>query len=148
MKPERLLKLILLCATFGVALSAYSFAHHYEFVSGALCDINATFNCDIVNRGPFSEIGGVPVSLMGLVGYGFLFVAAMLRLRQPHDRSLVPFLTLASGSAFLFALYLSGIEAFVLHAWCVVCLSSQAAITVAFAASARLFVLQRRAQLL
>ncbi len=148
MKPERLLKLILLCATVGVALSAYSFAHHYQFVSGALCDINATFNCDIVNRGPFSEIGGVPVSLMGLVGYGFLFVAAMLRLRQPHDRSIVNFLVIASGGAFLFALYLTGIEAFVLHAWCVMCMSSQAAITVIFASSLWLFRHQRRVPLL
>lgn len=144
MKSDQLLKVILLCATIGVALSAYSFAHHYEFVSGALCDINATFNCDIVNRGPFSEIGGVPVSLMGIVGYGFLFVAAMIRLHQPHDRSIAGFLVIASGGAFLFALYLTGIEAFVLRAWCIVCLTSQAAIAVAFASSVALFVHQRR----
>ncbi len=144
MKPERVLIVILVCAALGVALSAYSFAHHYEFVSGALCDINATFNCDIVNRGPFSEIAGVPVSLMGLVGYGFMFVAAMLALRAPNDRSLSGFLLLASGAAFLFALYLTGIEAFVLRAWCVVCMTSQAAILVIFAASIWLFRHQRR----
>ncbi len=145
MSSSRLTKLILFCSLLGFSLSAYSFAHHYQFVSGALCDINATFNCDVVNRGPFSEIGGVPVSLMGLFGYGFLFAAAMLRLRQPKDRTISAFLLVASGGAFLFALYLTGIEAFVLHAWCVVCLSSQAAILAIFSASVLLFRSDRRA---
>ncbi len=132
---NRLLRVIAVFAMIGMALSTYSLLHHGSFVSGALCTFNATFNCDIVNRGPYSEIGGVPVALMGLIGYGFMLVAACLRMRRPTDRSLLDFLVLASTGALAFSLYLTGIEAFVLRAWCIACLASQASILVIFVSS-------------
>ena len=132
---KKLLRIVVAFAVIGMALSAYSFLHHESLVSGAFCTIDATFNCDIVNRGPYSEIGGVPVSVMGLVGYGFLLVAAAMRTRKPHDRALLDFLVLASGGALAFSLYLTGIEAFVLHAWCIICITSQVSIVTIFALS-------------
>ena len=122
-------------AVVGMALSAYSLLHHESFVSGALCTFNATFNCDIVNRGPYSEIGGVPVALMGLLGYGFMLVAACLRMRRPTDKTLLDFLVLVSAGALAFSLYLTGIEAFVLRAWCIVCITSQLSILTIFVSS-------------
>lgn len=132
---QKLLRVIAVFAMLGMALSTYSLLHHGSFVSGALCTLNATFNCDIVNRGPYSEIGGVPVALMGLVGYGFMLFAACLRMRRPTDASLLNFLVLASTGALAFSLYLTGIEAFVLKAWCLMCVTSQIAILVIFGSS-------------
>lgn len=132
---RNLLRVIAAFAVVGMALSAYSLLHHESFVSGALCTFNATFNCDIVNRGPYSEIGGVPVALMGLLGYGFMLVAACLRMRRPTDKTLLDFLVLVSAGALAFSLYLTGIEAFVLRAWCIVCITSQLSILTIFVSS-------------
>jgi uncharacterized membrane protein len=135
---RKLLRLIAAFALLGLALSTYSLLHHESFVSGSLCTFNATFNCDIVNRGPYSEIAGVPVALMGLIGYGFMLVAACLRMRRPADESLLNFLVLVSAGALAFSLYLTGVEAFVLKAWCVVCITSQISILTIFASSCAL----------
>jgi len=56
-------------AFLGALISGYSFSHHIGFASGELCSPNDTFNCDVVNQGPYSEIGGVPVALIGIIGY-------------------------------------------------------------------------------
>lgn len=129
-KSNSLVKLIAVLALLGVLVSIYSMMHKQGFTSGALCNINETFNCDIVNQGPYSDIFGIPVALLGIIGYALMFFAAIGKLKQPEDKGMSSFLVLASVGGFFFALYLSGIEAFVLHAWCLVCLTSQTIITV------------------
>lgn len=122
---SRLLKAIVLLSLVGMGISIYSFLHHESFVSGTFCDLSATFNCDVVNRGPFSEIAGVPVSLLGVFGYALMALVAFLRLRDPSDKSLRALALILATGAIGFTLYLTGIEAFVLHVFCLVCLSSQ-----------------------
>ncbi len=121
-------KWIAVLALVGVVLSTYSLLHKTGFTSGALCNLNDTFSCDIVNQGPYSEIAGIPIASIGVVGYLFVFLAALMKLKNPNDRSLSLFLLLACLGGLLFALYLTGLEAFVLYAWCIVCLISQALI--------------------
>lgn len=116
---------MLLLALIGVAISLYSFLHNQGFASGEFCHINDSFDCDVVNKGPYSTIVGIPVSIIGVIGYAFIALGAFLKWRSPHDRSLNLFLLLATIGGFLFSLYLSGLEAFVLDAWCLVCLTSQ-----------------------
>lgn len=137
---RKLFALIAALSVLGFAIAAYSFAHHESFVSGALCDLNSTFNCDIVNRGPFSQVFGVPVALIGMVGYAFLGAASVLCLRRPDDLPSRTFLFLAASGGLAFSAYLTGIEAFVLHTWCLLCLTSQLSIVIIFAASAYLRV--------
>lgn len=59
-------------ALIGVALSVYSTLHHLELkaagATDAVCNINATFNCDAVAKSQYSEIAGVPLGVFGL-GY-------------------------------------------------------------------------------
>lgn len=112
-------------AIVGVTLSTYAFLHNRGFASGALCNINDTLNCDIVNKGPFSEFFGVSVALIGLIGYAFLLIGSLLKLKTPEDRSLTIFLLALACGGFGFSLYLTSIEAMVLHAWCVICVTSQ-----------------------
>ncbi len=128
-KAEPFIRWIFSLSLFGVFLSSYSFFHKQGFTSGAFCNLNATFNCDVVNQGPYSEMFGIPVALIGIIGYFFLACAAGLKIKHPEDKSLSFFLLFASLGGFLFAFYLSGLEAFVLHAWCIVCLTSQGLIT-------------------
>jgi len=75
--------------------------------------------CDLVNASAFSSLLGIPVAALGAVGYGALLVAALWALVAKD--SAPAFLTnarliMASGGLF-FAAYLTGIEAFVLHAY-------------------------------
>lgn len=131
-------------ALFGGVLSTYSLAHKTGFTSGAICNLSDTFSCDIVNQGPYSELFGIPVAGIGVVGYLFVFLAAFMKRKNLHDRSLSLFLMLASYGGLAFALYLTGLEAFVLYAWCIVCLLSQATILALAVLSSLLVVSERR----
>lgn len=139
-----LLRWIIGLALFGVVLSTYSLAHKTGFTSGALCNINDTFSCDIVNQGPYSEIYDIPVAAIGVVGYGLLFIGALLKLKNPHDKGFSMFILMSSYGGLAFALYLTGLEAFVLYAWCIVCLLSQMTIASLAVLSSLVFISERR----
>ena len=130
MKKNTLIKIIAVLALVGVGLSLYSYLHNQGLASGEFCSIDETFNCDVVNKGPYGSFLGIPVSLLGVLGYGFLLLASLMKLRSPEDRSLTLFLVIASTGALGFSLYLTGLEAFVLHAWCLICVTSQITILI------------------
>ena len=130
MTHKRIVTALFILSLIGFGISMYSLLHNQGFASGEFCTIGETLDCDVVNKGPYSVIMGIPVSLIGVIGYLFLAVAAGMKLKNPTDKSLTAFLTLASIGGFLFALYLSGIEAFILETWCLLCLTSQATISV------------------
>ena len=107
-------------ALFGVVLSTYSLAHKTGFTSGAICNLSDTFSCDIVNQGPYSEIFEIPVAAIGVVGYALVFIGALMKRKNPQDKSLSLFLVLASYGGLAFALYLTILEEFLLLEWCIV----------------------------
>lgn len=122
MKPSLRVITLLLCLA-GIALSAVSLRSHYATTTTSFCDLNATFNCDLVNRSKFSEIFGLPVAALGLAGY-----AGLLALSGTGNRRLgVIRLCLALGGL-AFALYLAYIEEHVLQTWCLLCIGSLVAI--------------------
>lgn len=134
---RRLLWAVILLSAVGGIFAGYAMAHKTGFASGALCDINATFSCDVVNRGPYSDVAGVPVALLGIIGYVFFAVAAALKLRAPSDKQVTDFLFYSAFFGLLFTLYLTGLEAFVIKTFCIVCLGSQLAMLGIFACAAR-----------
>lgn len=122
---RRVLLLVAILALGGVAVSSVSLYHHYGTSRTAYCDLGENFNCDIVNRSTYSAILGVPVALVGIIGYVALLVLATFYRGEAHTPAR---LALASMAGLGFALYLTYIEGFVLAAWCVLCLSSLALI--------------------
>jgi len=112
-------------AVCGIVVSSISLQHHYAKSKTAFCDIGESFNCDLVNRSQYSEIMGIPVALIGMIGYGGLAGLATVYREKRETPSLI-FAGAAAGLAF--ALYLTYIEARVLGVWCIVCLSSLALI--------------------
>jgi len=121
----RLMSLVGILAVCGVVVSSMSLQHHYATSKTAYCDIGETFNCDIVNRSEYSTILGIPVALIGMVGYGGLAGLATVY----RERRETPALLFGAAAAGLtFALYLTYIEAHVLGVWCILCLSSLALI--------------------
>jgi vitamin-K-epoxide reductase (warfarin-sensitive) len=122
---QRLMSVVATLAVCGIAVSSVSLQHHYATSKTAYCDIGETFNCDIVNRSEYSSVFGIPVALIGMLGYaGLVGLATVYRERRETPAML--FVAAAAGLAF--ALYLTYIEARVLGVWCILCLSSLALI--------------------
>ena len=118
---RRVFQLIAVLALAGMLVSSVSLKHHYGTSQTNYCDFGTSFNCDIVNRSVYSTVLGVPDALIGILGYGVLFVIAAFYRRKAE----APYLLLAASTAGLaFALYLTYIEKFVLATWCILCLSS------------------------
>ncbi len=115
------LVLIAVLAVAGVAVSSISLAHHYSTSTTSFCDFGENFNCDIVNKSEYSSILGVPVALIGILGYLALLALATIY-RRREDAPAILFGAAAAG--LVFALYLTYVEAFILTVWCVLCLSS------------------------
>jgi hypothetical protein len=57
----------------GAIVSGVSLERHYAKSATSFCDLGEKFNCDIVNRSEQSEVMGIPVAAIGVVGYGVLF---------------------------------------------------------------------------
>jgi protein-disulfide isomerase len=72
-------------ALVGLGLSIYSLKHHIEVkASGqtdAACNIGGKFNCDDVALSPYSEIAGVPLSILGLAYFAAMLILSGLGLR-------------------------------------------------------------------
>ncbi|HVN18685.1 MAG TPA: vitamin K epoxide reductase family protein [Dongiaceae bacterium] len=119
MKGRLIRYLMLGCCLGGGILSTLSLRNHYSTDPTGYCDLNATFNCDFVNRSSFSEFRGVPVALIGLLGYVLLFALSM-----PAGKWVARFRFAASVIGVGFALYLAYIEAYVLAVWCLLCIGS------------------------
>jgi uncharacterized membrane protein len=100
---------------FGLALSALP---NFET---AYCDFGENFNCDLVNRSTYSTVFGIPVALVGIMGYIALLALATLRCIKRNT----PVISLIASLAGLgFTLYLTYVEGFVLAVWCILCLLS------------------------
>lgn len=124
---------IFILALAGVGISVFLYLQHIGAYSTEICEINATFDCRTVDQSPYSEIYGVPISLLGIIGYGLLLLGALLKFfDRQGDRGLDLFLAAAATGGLAFSLYLTGVEAFILRAWCVFCLSQQVIMLVIF----------------
>lgn len=107
-------------AVIGTALSGYLTYIHY---SGALALCLGAGGCETVQTSRYAEIAGLPVALLGLFAFAAVTVLAAIRLREgASDRMLTGIFGITLGGS-LFALYLTYLELFVIHAicpWCVV----------------------------
>ena len=116
---------IVVLSVCGIIVSSVSLQHHYAKSKTAYCEIGETFNCDIVNRSEYSSIMGIPVALIGMLGYAALAGLATVY----RGRRETPALLLAGSAVGLaFALYLTYVEGYILGVWCILCLSSLALI--------------------
>jgi vitamin-K-epoxide reductase (warfarin-sensitive) len=107
--------LLAFLALAGVVVSALALQVHYSTTTEP-CDINAKWDCGIVNHSPFAEILHVPVAALGIAGY-----LAMAGLALTRRKRLLATLALA---AFAFSLYLTYIEKHVLEVYCIYCVTS------------------------
>ena len=82
--------------------------------------------CDTVRASSYAHPFGVPMPVFGVAAYlalGLLILAEDL-FSERLGRLLPYAVACLSGFGFLFSLYLEGLQAFVIHAWCAWCVTS------------------------
>jgi len=122
---RRLFLVIAIVSCVGIAVSSISLDHHFRKTKTSYCDFGQSFNCDIVNRSEYSTVAGVPVALIGILGYIALLAFATFYRQKAETPGI---LLAGSLGGLAFALYLTYVEKFILGAWCILCLTSLTAI--------------------
>ncbi len=122
----------LVLAVIGTGISAYLV---FERLQGSSPVCIGTHGCATVQKSKYSAIFGVPVATMGMALYLVLAAGAVawlrdLRGQRPQLAALAFYGTLFG---LLFSGYLTYLEAFVIDAWCIWCISSALVMTVLFA---------------
>jgi len=90
-------------------------------------------DCDVVNASRWSELFGIPLGFYGIAGFGLIFALTTFDFRK---WSIHQYIDLAifgfSLAGFLFSLYLTSIEIFVLKTYCQWCILSAIMMSVIF----------------
>lgn len=115
----------------GLILSLYLTLWRYGFLGPLQC---GTGGCELVQTSEWASLFGVPVALIGLLGYAGLLGVSLWGLSGSWAERPEPttWLLGLSASGVAFTAYLTYLEAFVIHAWCRWCLGSAAIIVAIF----------------
>jgi protein-disulfide isomerase/rhodanese-related sulfurtransferase len=99
--------------------------------------------CDAVRASSYAHLFGLPLPAYGVASYAVLALLILAEdLFSAPQRRMLQFAVMGlSGFGFVFSVYLTSLEAFVIHAWCAWCVVSAFVVTGIFALS--LFELRR-----
>lgn len=90
-------------------------------------------DCATVNASKYSEVYGIPLGIIGLVGYAGILLVLWLEKRHPLGKEYGNLLAMGmSFSGFIYSLYLTYLELYVIKAICPFCVASAVAITLCF----------------
>lgn len=112
--------LIVLLATLGFADALYMSVEHYR---GEIPPCGLTGGCEQVTTSQFATIAGVPVAYMGALYYFVVLFGLFLFVDQKKG-IVFKGITLIVTFGFLFSLYLTFLQFFIIKALCAYCLLS------------------------
>jgi len=111
---------LIILTLLGIAAASLALREHYRPYGESVCDINAHWDCGIVNHSPYAVIpqgspNGIPVAVIGIVGYLVLGILAWHRAYRIMLALAIP--------AVAYSLYLASLEASPnkLGVWCLYC---------------------------
>jgi uncharacterized membrane protein len=113
---DRLRTAAIALSVLGLGIAGYLTYVHYAGVS-PVCEI--AHGCEKVQTSQWSKVAGVPVAVLGLLGYAAIVAAVLVR----GETALVA----AAGAALVgagFSAYLTYREVFTIHAICIWCVAS------------------------
>jgi uncharacterized membrane protein len=114
---------MIVLAVIGLGVASYLTYVHYAGIKPAC---TAGESCTKVQTSKYSELAGVPVALMGLIGYVLILTTLLL----PQSETM-RFATMAiTLGGFGFSAYLTYRELFSIHAVCEWCVSSAIILTI------------------
>ena len=127
---------IAVLALAGLLVAVYLLLYKIRVLGTIAC---GTGGCETVQSSPWAVFLGVPVPAWGVLGYLIILVLALASLQPAFsEHRLVAALLLANAAvAFAFSAYLTGVEAFLIHAWCRWCVVSAIIATLIFLLSLR-----------
>jgi uncharacterized membrane protein len=128
-------RVMVVLSIVGLGVAAYLTYVHY---SGLQPVCTAGGSCIKVQTSVWSRLAGIPVALIGLIGYVVILASLLLLPEREETRLATLGLTLAG---FGFSAYLTYRELFSIHAICEWCASSAVIMTVLFACAVARFVL-------
>lgn len=122
MNADRLRTPVVVVALIGVAISGYLTYVHYAGIE-PICA--ASGGCEKVQSSGYAELAGIPVALLGLLGYVSILAASLL----PGDgpRMIASSLSIVGLG---FSIYLTYLELFEIDAICQWCVGSAVTMTV------------------
>lgn len=131
-------RVIQLVAVPGLLLSFYMWLYHEDLLVAA-CAPSGWDDCGAVSGpgAPYASVGPIPVAALGFAGYALIFLLAWLKDFVALVEDYLPELLVGiTGIAFLFTLYLTALEVFVIHAICRYCVVSAIFVTIMFVLAA------------
>ncbi|MFH1173681.1 MAG: vitamin K epoxide reductase family protein [archaeon] len=111
--------IIILLSLLGFVISLFSFSH----LNAAVCPVGG---CESVQQSTYGYAFGLPNSLIGIAGFGILFVLAFVA-RSRKSEVLFAFLAAGCVLAGLLALWFLFVQAVLLRTFCTLCLVADAA---------------------
>ena len=114
MSDRALRAAVALVALAGVAVAGYLTYVHYQ-PDALICTSGG--GCETVQESSYAEVAGIPVALLGLLGY--VAVLVLVAWDSELARTLAAAIALVAAG---FAVYLIVLQAFVIDAWCIWCL--------------------------
>ena len=113
----KLYKTVTVLSVIGILLAIYLLYGFIVRPDFQPCNISETINCDAVTKGEVSTFAGIPVPLIGLMGYILILYSALSK-----NKNLMFGMSLFGT---LFCLRITFIEVFQIKVICPVCLACQ-----------------------
>ena len=129
---------LILFALLGLGASLTSTYVHYNLLVdrsfSSFCDVNATVSCTQAYLSPYGTFMGVPVALAGVFFFAIVLALAALSGRKtPQAGESAPaYIFALSTIGLAFALYLGYASFFILHAVCILCVTTYVAVIAIF----------------
>src|SRR3990172_11724698 len=112
--------LISIVSLIGFGIMVYLTYIHFAEAS-SVCDINEKLSCDAVTTSIYSEIFGIPISIMGLGYFGLTFLLSIFQRTKAFYQTIF-YLTVF---VLIPSYYFTALEAFVIKAFCILCETSK-----------------------
>ncbi len=100
-----------------------SFYLFYKYINADPINCLLFDGCNTVAQSPYSHFLGIPLPTFGVLFYGVMFLLVFFLMR--HDNFLIKRITLLGAIVgFIFSLYFTYLQGFVIQAFCIYCLIS------------------------
>ncbi len=119
LRQNRRLIPILILSIMGILVSAYLTYHYFNTEDVAFCLTGE--DCEIVKESRYSSILGIPVAVLGIVGYFSISLTTLSSFTKRRKWMLLFFLSTAGVA---FSAYLTWLELFKINAICSYCIIS------------------------
>ena len=127
---KRLSQLAIVLTVIGLLVSIYMTI--YKITNNESMCIGS-HGCSTVNASRYAEVNGIPVAVLGVVGYTAILAVLLLEQRIGFLQQNGTFVFFGlSLIGFLFTLYLIFVEVALIKAYCPFCITSQTAMTLIF----------------